>query len=447
MTIAPSLERMPPQNLDAERSVLGACFIESDVLSRASEILPTPDDFYKEAHQTLYAVMLLLADRGEPIDFVTVSNELRARGRLEAIGGAHFLTELTDAVPTSAHVEFYAKIVREKAMRRKMIAAGSSMGRMAYDEETGLEVLVDKAEQIVFGIAQDNLSNDFVPLKNVLLQTFEKFEEIHRRKATVVGIPTGFRAMDGLTGGFGRSNLIIVAARPGMGKTALCMNIAQHVAQREKMPVAVFSLEMSKEEIGQRLLCSHAGVEGHRLRTGQVTQDDWRKIATAMNDLQDVPLYIDDTPGLTSMELRAKARRLKKKFGCDMIVLDYLQLVRSHGKTENRNQELSEISRSLKALAKELSLPVIALSQLSREVEKRNDKRPMLSDLRESGAIEQDADMVCFIYRDDYYNPLAEQPVVPTEFIIAKQRAGPVGTIELGFHKALAKFVSIAPER
>lgn len=446
MTIATTLERLPPQNLDAERSVLGACFLESDVIERATEIVSSPADFYKEAHQTLYEVMMQLAERGEPIDFVTVTNHLRARDKLESIGGVHFLTELIEAVPSTAHVEFYARIIRDKAIRRKLIAAGSSMSRMAYDEERPLEELVDKAEQTVFGVAQANLSTDFTPLKNVLMETFEKFEEINRRKANVVGVPTGFRDLDAMTGGFGRSNLIIVAARPGMGKTALCMNIAQHVAQRERMPVAVFSMEMSKEELGQRLLCSHAQVEGHRMRTGQVNQDDWRKIAQAMNDLADVPLFIDDSPGLTAMEIRAKARRLKKKHGCDMIVLDYMQLIRSAGKSENRNQELSEISRSLKALAKELQTPVVALSQLSRDVEKRNDKRPMLSDLRESGAIEQDADMVCFIYRDDYYNPLGEQPVVPTEFIIAKQRAGPVGTVELGFHKALAKFVTLAPQ-
>ncbi|MHB2017320.1 MAG: replicative DNA helicase [Candidatus Xenobia bacterium] len=447
MTVATTpIERLPPQNLDAERSVLGACFIENDVVARVSEILTGPQDFYKEAHQTLYATVVDLSDRGEPIDYVTVSNDLRAKGRLDSVGGPSFLNELIESVPTAANAEFYARIVRDKGVRRRLISAGTSVARLGYDEEMTLESVVDKAEQTVFNVSQDNAGQDFVPLKQVLMETFEKFEDVHQRKANVVGVPTGFRDLDTMTGGFGRGALIIVAARPGMGKTAFCMNIAQYVAQKEKMPVAVFSLEMSRDEIGQRLLCSYAGVEGHRFKTGQVHQDDWRKIAQAMNEMSDAPLFIDDSSGITANELRSKVRRLKKKHGCEMVVVDYLQLI-SGGRTsgrDNRVQELSEISRSMKALAKEMSCPVVALSQLSRQVESRTDKRPMLSDLRESGAIEQDADMVGFIYRDDYYNPITEVPVVPVEFIIAKQRSGPVGTIELGFHKSQVRFVNIA---
>ncbi|MGV8123558.1 MAG: replicative DNA helicase [Candidatus Xenobiia bacterium LiM19] len=434
-------EKIPPQNLDAEQSALGACLIEKDALSRVIEILPDPSDFYRTSHQIIYQAILKLYERGEPVDLITLTNELRNQNRLDEAGGAAYLTFLIDSVPTAANAEYYSEIIKEKAILRNLIQAGTNIATMGYHEDETAEMIVDKAEQEIFGIAQKRLIYDFVPIRKVMTTTFEKIEELYARKAHVTGMPSGYKELDGYTAGFQRANLIIVAARPGMGKTAICMNIAQYLATREKVPVAIFSLEMSKEELAQRLLCSEARIDAMRLRTGYLEEGDWPRMTRAMNILCEAPIFIDDTAGLSVMEMRSKARRLKSKTGIEMIIIDYIQLIKGSSRTENRNQEISEISRQLKNLSKELSIPIIAISQLSREVEKRQDKRPMLSDLRESGAIEQEADMVVFIYRDDYYNPHSEKKN-KAEVIIAKQRNGPLATVDLIFLKQYATFVS-----
>jgi replicative DNA helicase len=434
-------DKIPPQNVDAEQSALGACLIEKEALSRVAEILPEPADFYKSAHQLIYTAMLRLYERGEPVDLITLTNELRNQNKLDDAGGATYLTHLIDSVPTAANAEYYSTIIKEKAILRNLIAAGTSIVQMGYREDEAAEAIVDRAEQEIFSIAQKRMIYDFVPLKKVITVAFEKIEELYARKAHVTGMSTGYRELDNYTAGFQRSNLIIFAARPGMGKTAICMNMAQYLATREKKPVAIFSLEMSKEELAQRLLCSEARIDAMRLRTGFLEESDWPRLTRAMNILCDAPIYIDDTPGLSVMEMRSKARRLKSKSGIELLIIDYIQLIKGSTRTENRNQEISEISRALKGLSKELNIPIIAISQLSREVEKRQDKRPMLSDLRESGAIEQEADMVIFIYRDDYYNPHSEKKN-KAEVIIAKQRSGPLATVDLIFLKQFTTFVS-----
>jgi replicative DNA helicase len=434
-------EKIPPQNVDAEQSALGACLIEQSALARVVEILPEPSDFYKSSHQIIYAAMLKLYEKGEPVDLITLTNELRNGNKLDDAGGASYLTHLIDSVPTAANAEYYSTIIKEKAILRNLIGAGTSIVQMGYREDEPAEAIVDRAEQEIFGIAQKRMIYDFVPLKKVMTAAFEKIEELYARKAHVTGMSTGYRELDNYTAGFQRSNLIIFAARPGMGKTAICLNMAQYLATREKQPVAIFSLEMSKEELAMRLLCSEARIDAQRLRTGYLEESDWPRLTRAMNILCDAPIYIDDTAGLSVMEMRSKARRLKSKSGIELLIIDYIQLIRGSTRTENRNQEISEISRSLKGLSKELNIPIIAISQLSREVEKRQDKRPMLSDLRESGAIEQEADMVIFIYRDDYYNPHSEKKN-KAEVIIAKQRSGPLATVDLIFLKQFTTFVS-----
>jgi len=434
-------EKIPPQNVDAEQSALGACLIEKEALARVVEILPEPTDFYKSAHQVIYASMLKLYEKGEPVDLITLTNELRNANKLDDAGGASYLTHLIDSVPTAANAEYYSTIIKEKAILRNLIGAGTSIVQMGYREDEAAEAIVDRAEQEIFSIAQKRMIYDFVPLKKVMTAAFEKIEELYTRKAHVTGMSTGYRELDNYTAGFQRSNLIIFAARPGMGKTAICLNMAQYLATREKQPVAIFSLEMSKEELAMRLLCSEARIDAQRLRTGYLEESDWPRLTRAMNILCDAPIFIDDTAGLSVMEMRSKARRLKSKSGIELLIIDYIQLIKGSTRTENRNQEISEISRSLKGLSKELNIPIIAISQLSREVEKRQDKRPMLSDLRESGAIEQEADMVIFIYRDDYYNPHSEKKN-KAEVIIAKQRSGPLATVDLIFLKQFTTFVS-----
>jgi replicative DNA helicase len=436
-----TLDKIPPQNVDAEQSTLGACLIERDALSKVVEILPDSQDFYKTAHQTIYEAIISLSERGEPVDLITLTNELRNQNHLEGVGGAAYLTHLIDSVPTAANAEYYANIIKEKAILRNLIMAGTNIATMGYKEEEPAENIVDRAEQEIFAIAERRMISDFVPLKKVVTSTFEKIEELYARKAHVTGLPTGYRELDNYTAGLQRANLIIVAARPGMGKTAICMNIAQHIATREKLPVAIFSLEMSRDELAQRLLCSEAHIDAMRLRTGFLEEGDWPRLTRAMNVLCEAPIYIDDSAGLSVMEMRSKARRLKSKQGIELIIIDYIQLIRGSSRTENRNQEISEISRGLKGLSKELNVPVMVISQLSREVEKRQDKRPMLSDLRESGAIEQEADIVIFIYRDDYYNPHSEKKNM-AEVIIAKQRSGPLATVDLVFLKQFTTFVS-----
>ena len=442
LTVSPDL--LPPQNLEAERSVLGACLIDREAVAKVAEILNEPALFYRQAHQTIFETMMRLHGKNEPVDLITLSNELMRQGHFEEVGGAAYLVELTEVVPTAANVEHYARIVRERALRREIIHAGTEMVQLAHESPEEIEVLLDRSEQAVFAIANRSSGTDFVPLKRVLDATFERFESLYEGKHNVVGIPTGFRDLDAVTGGFQRANFIIIAARPSMGKTALAMNIAQHVAVQQRLPVAVFSMEMSREEIGTRILCSEAQIESERIKTGHIHDSDWRRLAKVMNYLQDAPLYIDDSAGLSVTEMASRCRRLRKNHGLEMVMIDYIQLIRGSGRNDaNRTQELSEISRHLKFLSKELKIPVIALSQLSRAVDSRTDKRPLLSDLRESGAIEQEADLVMFIYRDEYYEREHSEKKGIAEVIIAKQRSGPTGSVDLFFHKQWVKFASL----
>ncbi|MGI5840419.1 MAG: replicative DNA helicase [bacterium] len=432
------LERIPPQNLEAEQSVLGAMLIEAEAIPKVMEILRS-DDFYREAHSNILQAMARLFERGEAVDLVTVTEELRQQGQLENAGGAVYLASLANAVPTAANVEYYARIVEEKSVLRKLINTATAIVASGFEGKDDVEYLLDLAEQQIFGLAQRRSLKSYASIKTVLMETFERIEHLYNNKGGVTGVPTGFKDLDMLTSGLQPSELIVVAARPSMGKTVLCLNIARNVAVGNKIPVALFSLEMSRDQLAQRLLCADAGVDGQRLRTGYLTEADWPKLSTALGRLSEAPIFIDDTPGATAIEIRAKARRIKAEHGLGLIIIDYLQLMNGNRRSENRQQEISEISRSLKALARELNVPVVALSQLSRAVEQRQDRHPMLSDLRESGAIEQDADVVAFIYRDEYYNAETEKKGI-AELIISKQRNGPTGQVELFFRKELSRF-------
>lgn len=432
------LERIPPQNLEAEQSVLGAMLIEAEAIPKVLEIL-RPDDFYREAHSLILLATMKLFERGEAVDLVTVTEELRQRGHLEDAGGAAYLASLASAVPTAANVEYYARIVEEKGVLRKLINTATSIVASGYEGKDDVEYLLDQAEQQIFGLAQRRSLKSYASIKTVLMEAFERIEHLYNNKGGVTGVPTGFKDLDMLTSGLQPSELIVVAARPSMGKTVLCLNIARNVAVDSKIPVAIFSLEMSRDQLAQRLLCADAGVDGQRLRTGFLTEADWPKLSIALGRLSEAPIFIDDTPGATVIDIRAKARRIKAEHGLGLVIIDYLQLMNGNRRSENRQQEISEISRSLKALARELNVPVVALSQLSRAVEQRQDRRPMLSDLRESGAIEQDADVVAFIYRDEYYNAETEKKGI-AELLISKQRNGPTGNVELFFRKELSRF-------
>ena len=440
LSVVNIVDRLPPQNLEAEQSVLGAMLIDNDAITTVAEILRAVD-FYKEAHQKVFQSIMDLQSDAEPVDLVTLSEKLRNEGQLEAVGGIDFLTELANAVPTSAHALYYAKIVEEKSLLRQLISASTKIVGMSYDEPDEVEKILDEAEKLIFEVSQRTSTQDFVPVKEVLMDTFDKIEQLYHNQGNVTGIPTGFLDLDKNLSGFQHSDLIILAARPSMGKTTLALNMAQHIAIREQRPVAIFSLEMSKDQLVQRMLCAEANINAHRLRTGNLASEDWPKLTDSVGPLSEAALFIDDTAALSVMEMRAKARRLKAEHGLDAIFVDYLQLMHGDKNPENRQQEISQISRSLKALAKELNVPVIALSQLSRAVEQRQDKRPMLSDLLESGGIEANADVVMFIYRDDYYNRDSEQQNI-AEVIVAKQRNGPIGTINLLFKNEFNKFLS-----
>lgn len=436
------LERIPPQNLEAEQSVLGAMLIDREAVVKVSEILH-PEDFYRDAHKHIYEAMVDLGERSEAVDLITLTEELRQRGYLDQIGGAAYVAGLANLVPTAANVEYYARIVEEKALLRNLISVATRVAALGYESEEEAATLINSAEKMIFELSQRKARSSFSVLKDVLMDTFSTIEELYNNKGSITGVPSGFVDLDRLTSGFQPSDLIIVAARPSMGKTALCLNIAQHAAVRKQVPVAIFSLEMSKGQLVQRMLCSQAMVDAQKVRTGNLEEDDWQKLTKAAGPLSAAPIYIDDTPGVSVPEMRAKARRLMADKGLGMIVIDYLQLMTSRSKkSENRQQEISEISRTLKSLARELQVPVIALSQLSRAVEQRQDKRPMMSDLRESGSLEQDADVIMFIYRDDYYNPETDKRGI-SELIISKQRNGPVGTVEVGFLREFTKFVNI----
>jgi len=435
-------ERIPPQNIEAEQAVLGAVFLEPSALTLASEIL-IPEDFYRAAHQKIFHSMLKLADKGEPVDLVTVTKDLADYKVLEEIGGVSYLSDLANSVPTAANIEYYAKIVSEKSILRRLIRTATNIAQEGYNREDDVDGLLDDAERSIMEVAQRKNTGAFQSIKDVLVKTYDNIEMLHNRKGEITGIPTGFTELDRMTAGFQRNDLIIVAARPSVGKTAFALNIAQNVATKTDENVAIFSLEMGADQLVMRMLCAEGNINAQNLRTGNLTPEDWEKLTMAMGSLSNAGIYIDDTPGIKVSEIRAKCRRLKQESGLGMVLIDYLQLIQGSGRNkENRQQEVSEISRSLKALARELEVPVIALSQLSRGVEQRQDKRPMMSDIRESGSIEQDADIVAFLYRDDYYDKETENKNI-IEIIIAKQRNGPVGTVQLAFVKEYNKFVNL----
>ncbi|WP_422124668.1 replicative DNA helicase [Planococcus sp. X10-3] len=436
------MDRVPPHNQEAEQSVLGAIFLEPQSLISVAEIV-MPEDFYRIAHQKIFQTMINLSDRGKAIDVVTVTEELSAKKELEDVGGLSYLTEIANAVPTAANVGHYAHIVEEKALLRRLIRVATSIVEDGFTREDEVEALLAEAEKKMMEVSSRKNAGDFIHIKDVLVKTYDNIELLHTRKGDVTGIPTGFKDLDKITAGFQRNDLIIVAARPSVGKTAFALNVAQNVATKTDENVAIFSLEMGAEQLVMRMLCAEGNIDAQVLRTGALQNEDWRKLTMAMGSLSNAGIFIDDTPGIRVNDIRAKCRRLKQEYGLGMIMIDYLQLIAGPGKSgENRQQEVSDISRSLKGLARELEVPVIALSQLSRGVEQRQDKRPMMSDLRESGSIEQDADIVSFLYREDYYDKETEDQNM-IEIIVAKQRNGPTGTVKLAFVKEYNKFVSI----
>ncbi len=435
-----SMERLPPQSLDAEQAVLGALLVSGDGVSRVVDVLE-PEYFYRKAHQVIYAAALDLYEKNEPIDIVTISAFLQDQGKLDLVGGRLYITDLSRSVATTANLEYYAKLVQEKALLRSLIKAGTEIVGSCY-EETDADTALDKAEHMIFNLAQRRNMQQMVHIKHIVEASFQKIEERYENKDTLSGTPSGFYDLDAMTSGFQPSDLVIIAARPSMGKTAFVLNIAQACAVEHNVPCAIFSLEMSKESLVQRMLCAEAKIDSNRLRTGHLHTNDWQALAMAMGRLGEAPIYIDDSAMVNVLEIRAKCRRLKaENKALGMIIIDYIQLLQGRKQTDNRVQEVSEISRSLKTLARELAVPVIALSQLSRAVEARQNKRPMLSDLRESGSIEQDADLVMFIYRDEYYNADTEQRG-EAEIIIAKQRNGPTGTVDLLYQGSITRFLN-----
>jgi replicative DNA helicase len=431
------IERLPPQNVEAEEAVLGALLIDPDAIIRLSTIL-RPQDFYREKHGWIYDAVLALHERREPVDFLTVCDELERRNQLDEVGGPAFITTLVNVVPTSVHAEHYARIVERSATRRRLLDAASQIAVLAYQEADDVEEVVDHAEQILFGVSERRISRELVPIKQVLSDYYDRVEYLTRHRDEMIGIPTGFSDMDKLLAGLQRSDLIILAARPSVGKTSLALSIAHNAAKKHGQRVAFFSLEMSDEQVVQRLISAETGIDAQRLRRGDL-EGEWDRFVKASSDLSETLFFIDDTPSISALELRTKARRLHAEVGVDLIVVDYLQLMRGEARAENRVQEISAISRALKALARELNVPVLALSQLSRSVEARSDKRPILSDLRESGALEQDADVVIFIYRDEMYNENTERKNI-ADILISKHRNGPTGQVALYFKKELAQF-------
>lgn len=444
-------DRIPPQNIDAEQAVLGAIFLEPDAIVGVLEFL-VPEDFYRAAHQTIFKAMLALNERGEAVDIITTANELAQKQQMDAIGGHVYLVELADKVPTAANVEYYAKIVNEKAVLRRLIRTSSEISKEAFDDEEELAQVLDRAERKILEVSEKRNRTGFVAIKDVLNTALETIEARSKSTGDITGIPTGYTELDRMTSGLHPDELIILAARPSVGKTAFVLNIAQNVATKQGEVVAIFSLEMGAESLVNRMICSEGSIDAGHLRNGRLTDEEWEKFFVAMGSLSKAEIYIDDTPGIRVAEIRAKCRRLKQEKGeLGLIVIDYLQLIEGNSR-ENRQQEVSEISRNLKKLAKELRVPVIALSQLSRGVEQRQDKRPVLSDIRESGSIEQDADIVGFLYREDYYRkeegedtPQQEASNNIIEVIIEKNRSGPRGTVELIFTKEYNKFTSIVP--
>ncbi|MCP3032169.1 replicative DNA helicase [Halobacillus sp. A1] len=435
-------DRTPPHNIEAEQAVLGAVFLEPEAMSTAAEYL-LPEDFYRASHERIFEVMLNLTDRGDPIDLVTVTTALSNNKVLEEVGGVSYLSDIANSVPTAANISYYTKIVSEKSTLRGLIRTATNIVTSGFAEEENIEDVLNSAEKEILEVSQRKDSSAFKNIKDVLIDVYDNIEMLHNSDGNVNGIPTGYRDLDHITSGFQRNDLIIIAARPSMGKTAFALNIAQNVAVNSDENVAIFSLEMGADQLVSRMLCAEGNIDAQRLRTGSMEAEDWNKLTMAMGSLSNAGIFIDDTPGIRVSEIRSKCRRLKQEHGLGMILIDYLQLIQgSANSKENRQQEVSEISRSLKGLARELNVPLIALSQLSRGVESRQDKRPMMSDLRESGSIEQDADIVGFLYRDDYYDQESENQNI-IEIIISKQRNGPVGNVELAFVKEYNKFVDL----
>jgi len=443
MGVQDNIDKIPPQSIDAEMAVLGSMLLDREVISNAVEMLDG-SYFYKESHRKIYNSIVKLFDENKGIDIVTLIEELKKAGSLDEVGGPAYITMLSSSVPTAANFVHYAKIIKEKNLRRSLISVATRIITDSYDLAQETAGVVDKAEQLVFDVSSKTVESRFLPLREIIKSSIETIDNLYQRKEHITGLATGFRDLDIKTAGLQPSDFIVVAGRPSMGKSALATCIVEHVGIVEKKPVAFFSLEMAKEQLVQRMLCSHAKVDAHKVRTGFLSQADWPRLVSAAGKLSEAPIYIDDSPGLTVLELRAKARRMKSQFDIQMIVLDYLQLMQGHSRADNRQQEISEISRSLKALARELNVPLIAISQLSRAVEQRSDHRPQLSDLRESGAIEQDADLVMLLLREEYYNPTDENKGV-AELIVAKQRNGPVGSLNLAFIGEYMRFENLAP--
>lgn len=438
---------IPPHNSDAEASLLGSILIDEDAMTKIADKI-SANDFYEKRHQEIYEAMLSLYEKRKPIDLLTLSDKLRGDANLEEVGGATYLTELTNTVPSSAHVEHYADIVRTKSVRRRLIKASEEMAKLGYTDNKPLPEMLEEAESNLFSVSQTFVKQDLVSLEHILSESFDRLDELHKDRSKIRGLPTGFRDVDNLLAGLQASDLIILAARPSMGKSTLAMNIAHHVATKEKQSVLVFSLEMSKEQLVDRLLAAEAGIDSWDIRTGNLSDNDFEKLGHAMGALSEAPIYIDDTPSISVMEMRTKARREQHSRPLGLIIVDYLQLMTSNIRSysDNRVQEVSEISRGLKGIARELNVPVIALSQLSRSVESRNPPVPQLSDLRESGSIEQDADVVAFIYREEWYDPETDRQHI-TDLFIKKHRNGPTGSVELFFHPETLQFRTIDKRR
>ena len=442
-----SAHRVPPQNLEAERSVLGGMLLDNQAIHQVLETLDG-DDFYSNGHKRIFQSIIDLTEKNEPADLITLSSLLKDRSQLDAVGGAAYVGSLVDAVPSAANISYYSKIVKEKSVLRKLISATTGILSRTYEDATDIDGIIDEAEYAIFQISENKVRQSFSPIREIIKDSFRTIERLFEKKSLITGVSTGFEELDRMTSGFQRSDLIIIAGRPSMGKTAFALNIAQHASIEMDVPVAVFSLEMSKEQLAMRMLSSEARVDAQRLRKGFLGETDWPRLTTAAGALSEAKLFIDDTAAITVLEMKAKARRLKAERGLGLVVLDYLQLMRGRDQSPSREQEISEISRSLKALAKELSVPVVALSQLNRQVEARSDRRPQMADLRESGAIEQDADVILFIYRDEVYNRSEDNPEKGiAEIIIGKQRNGPTGKIKLAFLKEFTRFENLAPVR
>lgn len=440
-----SLKYVPPQNIEAEQCILGSMLLDKEAIPTVTEIIKA-EDFYREDHKEIFEAILDLYEKGNAVDVVTVSEQLKVRGSIDFVGGLAYITQIASSVPTTSNVKQYAGIVEEKSILRKLIKASNDIANMSYEASEEISLIMDSAEMRIFDILQKRNQKGVYLVKDVLVDTFNKLEELYNTKGRIVGVPTGFIDLDNKTSGLNPSDLVLIAARPSMGKTSLALNIAQNAAVNHNVPVAIFSLEMSKEQLTNRFLSSEAMVDSQKIRTGMLEDDDWARLAKALGPLGEASIYIDDTPGISVAEIRAKSRRLKLEKNIGLIIIDYLQLMQGRERAESRQQEISEISRSLKVLAKEVNVPVIAISQLSRAPEIRSDHRPILSDLRESGAIEQDADLVMFLYREDYYNPETEKKNI-AEIIIAKHRNGSTGVVEVAWLGQYTKFANLERHR